>query len=268
MSLLRLAVLIGIACVGTYGVFCASIYLFQRELLYFPSHLDVGGKGQAPFVPWRRGTGFLGYVSTARDPKEVVLVFHGNAGEALNRTWIREAVPASTIVVLVEYPGYGARPGTPTETSLYTAAEEAFDAAREQWKLPIVLVGESLGTGVVTYLASVRTPDRLALISPYSTMADVAAIHYPWLPVRWLIQDRYDSMHHLTKTKVPLSIIHGDKDDLVPMSLGRRLFDGYAGPTKSFVVVPGAGHNDLAFPLVGSLTAAPFRDFLRNAKAQ
>jgi pimeloyl-ACP methyl ester carboxylesterase len=241
-----------------------GVFLMQRRLLYFPTHEDPEGKGDAGFRAWRDAAGaFVGYVREAATPARTVLFFHGNGGEALHRAWLALAVPeATTNVVLVEYPGYGARPGEPTQRTIEAAALAAYDLADAAWHAPIVVVGESLGTGVATFVARSRPVARVALISPFTALLDVAKLHYPLLPVSALLQDNYDSAANLAAVRVPLLVVHGEDDDIVPFRLGKALFDGYAGPDKELLPLAGVGHNDLAAPLVRSPNALRFREFL------
>ena len=103
--------------------------------------------------------------------------------------------------------------------------------------------GESLGAAVAVGLAVERPPAALILRSPFTSLPDVGALHYPWLPVRWLLTDRYPSIERIGSVHVPVMVIAGDRDDIVPEALSRRLYDA-ANEPKRYVLVPGAGHND------------------------
>lgn len=249
-----------------YAAVVVFFAVAQRKLQYFPTHQDAAGRGNATWSPWRGGDGELyGYVNAGATPKHLVVFFHGNGGEAIHRTWLGDVVGPKVAVALVEYPGYGGRPGAPTEKAIENSALAAFDAlARRFPKLPIVVMGESLGTGVATYVASRRSVDRLALVSPYTDIGAVAALHYPWLPVRLLLRDRYRSLENLTDVRVPLHVVHGDRDDLIPLSEARKLFAAYGGPAKELTVLHGAGHNDMAEAILDRSEAEPFRRFLRR----
>jgi fermentation-respiration switch protein FrsA (DUF1100 family) len=107
----------------------------------------------------------------------------------------------------------------------------------------IVYFGESLGAAVAVGLAVQRPPAALVLRSPFTSLADVAAVHYPWLPARRLLLDRYPSIERIASVSAPVLVIAGDRDDIVPASLSRRLYDAAAEP-KRWLLVPGAGHND------------------------
>jgi fermentation-respiration switch protein FrsA (DUF1100 family) len=109
----------------------------------------------------------------------------------------------------------------------------------------MVYFGESLGAAVAVGLAVQRPPASLVLRSPFTSLADVGAVHYPWLPVSRLLLDRYPSIDRIASVGAPLLVVAGDRDDIVPAALSRRLFDA-ANEPKRYVLVPGAGHNDPA----------------------
>lgn len=193
------------------------------------------------------------------------MVFHGNGGEALHRQWVVELATPRTAVALVEYPGYGGRRGEPSEKNILRAALEAYDALVLRYpKVPVVVLGESLGTGVAAYLAAHRPVERLALVSPYTSIEDVAAKHYPWLPVRWLLRDRYRTAEFLRQVTVPLAVIHGGDDTLIPAEFAETLVEGYGGASKLLTLLPRVGHNDIADALLSRDGAEPFRRFLRG----
>lgn len=147
-------------------------------------------------------------------------------------------------VFIVEYPGYGKRPGSPSEASLDEAAEEAFDLLATN--RPIYLVGESLGTGVATYLAG-KHPDEVAgvvLLAPYNHRSAVAQAHIRIFPVASLLCDKFPSDEYLRAYHGPVAILISGKDGVVPERFGRRLYDSYDGP-KQLWEFP-KGHHETA----------------------
>lgn len=250
---------------GLYLLLLFAVFFGQRRLQYFPSRVDTAGRGNSLFTPWRSEAGdFLGY---ARIPsgtaRKTLLFFHGNGGEALDRSWIADLASTDYVILLVEYPGYGASPGNATEPTIFTRALQSFDEARRRFNLPVVVLGESLGTGVASHVASLREIDRLALISPFTSALDIGAAAYPFLPVRWLMKDHFDSVTCLKKVKAPLHIVHGSADQVVPRTFGRKLYDGYEGEEKYFTELPGVGHNDIWMALA-TRNAERFRDFINR----
>jgi fermentation-respiration switch protein FrsA (DUF1100 family) len=149
-------------------------------------------------------------------------------------------------VLLFDYRGYGGNLGRPSEDGLAADARAAQAWLAGQPQVDpgrVVYFGESLGAAVAIGLAVQRPPAALVLRSPFTSLPDVGAVHYPWLPVRWLLLDRYPSIERIAAVHAPLLVIAGDRDDIVPAELSKRLFDAAAEP-KRYLLVPGAGHND------------------------
>ena len=228
----------------------------QRRLIYFPSpgpvpsaaavlpggrdaelHTEDGIRLGAWFFPATGGAG------------PAVLVCNGNAGDRSVRAPLAVALNRMGLsVLLFDYRGYGGNPGRPSEDGLaadaraaqvWLAAQPEVDAER------IVYFGESLGAAVALGLAVERPPAALVLRSPFTSLADVGAVHYPWLPVRRLLLDRYPSIERIGSLAAPVLVTAGDRDDIVPVTLSKRLYDAAPEP-KRFVSIPGAGHNDPA----------------------
>ena len=133
---------------------------------------------------------------------------------------------------IVEYPGYADRPGSPSQKSLFRAADEAFQLLATN--RPVYLVGESLGTGVAAYLAGTH-PDKVAgvvLFAPYNQLADAAQYNYPFLPVHLLLVDRFPSEDYLRNYHGPVAMLVSGRDQVIPAKFGRRLYDRYVGPKR------------------------------------
>jgi fermentation-respiration switch protein FrsA (DUF1100 family) len=167
-------------------------------------------------------------------------------------------------VLLFDYRGYGGNPGRPTEDGLAADARAAQDwlAARDDVG-HIAYFGESLGAAVALRLAIERPPEGLVLRSPFTSLSDVGRLHYPWLPVGRLLMDRYPSIDRVGQLRVPVLIIAGERDTIVPAVLSRELFDAAPEP-KRLLLVPGADHTD-AVLLVGDEVVAEIVRFLRDA---
>jgi uncharacterized protein len=244
------------AFAATYMVLCGFMFFYQRHLLYFPA------SGRQPPDPVRAGVPEIGLVRVETadglsllawfaPPRAagapVVLYFHGNGGTIGDRGHKAALLmKAGYGIFLAEYRGYGGNPGSPTEDGLYADAEAALAWLAGQGYGPerIVLYGESLGTGVAVEMAVRHTVRGLILEAPFSSMADAAKTAYGWLPVDLLLKDRYDNAAKIASVKVPLLILHGDADHVVPSALGQKLFAA-AGGDKEFVLIPGGGHSDL-----------------------
>jgi pimeloyl-ACP methyl ester carboxylesterase len=246
--------------VGLYVLTCIGYATFQRRLIYHPPSCTVESierraqadgleRWQAPGgkdIGWKR-------LSPRQPAQGCVLVMHGNAGCAFQCGHYADVIQGAAPfdVFIVEYPGYGNRPGAPSEHSLYEAADEAFRLLPTN--TPAYLVGESLGSGVAAYLAG-RYPDKVGgvvQLSPYNRLADVAQAHMPLLPARWLLTDRFPSEDYLRNYHGPVAVLISSKDKVVPEKFGRRLYDGYAGP-KRLWEFPQGTHGTAMFQPVGT----------------
>jgi uncharacterized protein len=246
-----------------YAAVGAAIYVRQRKLLYSPTHRDAQGLGNKVFKPWRADGVFLGYYRPVANPRRVVVFFHGSDGEALDRAWAEELVPTKDLLILAEYPGYGARKGTLSEAALLKDAEGLIATVRKAWgrNTPVLAVGEGLGSAVSSYLASLQLVERLALISPFST-EQVASKRYRLYPVKWLLKDKYPTDEFLQKAQAPLHVVHGTLDEFAPLEHGRALFQAYPGARKKLDEVPGFGHGNLDQAILHSPFTSGFRDFI------
>ena len=144
------------------------------------------------------------------------------------------------------YPGYGGSDGRPSERAFLEAARDAYEYLLGEGlgSDDIVIYGESIGSGVAVRLAAEVGAKGLVLEAPLSSAVDVAREHYPWLLAGLLMKDTYRSVDHIDRIDMPLLVVHGENDRIIPIELGLRLFERAQYP-KSFVRIPGAGHNDL-----------------------
>lgn len=225
----------------------ALIYVWQDRLLYFPARATVEQLAGLGLRPWPSAQGFRGLVAEPQGiARGTVIVFHGNAGHAGHRAFYAQALaPLGFRVILAEYPGYGPRSGKPVEASLVADAGETVALAHGQYGGPLLLMGESLGAAVAA-AAGVHHRERLAglvLITPWDRLANVASHHYPWLPVRWLLRDRYDTAARLAHFDRPVMVIVAEQDSIVPARMGKALHATLGGP-KRLMTIDGAGHND------------------------
>jgi uncharacterized protein len=178
--------------------------------------------------------------------KRVVVWFHGN-GEDL-----ADAVPMVSLlrtmgvgVLGVEYPGYGVAGGTPSESGAYEAAERALSWLRDERGVSndrTVLLGQSLGSGVATEMARRGYGARLVLISPFTSVAEMARKLFPFFPARF-VRHRFDTLSKAPAVSMPVLILHGTDDEVVPFRMGERLAKAF--PQAQFVAIPGGQHNDL-----------------------
>lgn len=227
----------------------------QRQLIYFPSkeqgQVLENIASRSGLLTWRDNAGEAIGWRTPENPDADyrMLVFHGNAGYALHRGYFVsgfQQLEGQWNVFLFEYPGYGPREGTPSEASFKASAKPALEKLLADDSRPVFITGESLGSGVASYLAS-AFPDQVAgllLVTPFTSLTDVAAQHYPFLPVRTLLRERYDSQEALSSYQGPVAFLLAGRDEIVPSELGRQLYDSYNGP-KWLYIEEHAGHNSL-----------------------
>jgi uncharacterized protein len=231
------------------------LWMGQRQLMYFPlgnvpTPASLGLDDiEAVMFETADGLRLHGwFFPIANGPHPTVLVFNGNAGNRAYRASLATALRRRGFqVLLIDYRGFGGNGGTPTEGGLAADARAAreyllgrpdVDGAR------LIYFGESLGTAVALELATQYQPAALILRSPFTSMADIGQYHYWWLPVRWLIRDRYDSLGRIGQVRSPLLIIAGDRDRIVPADDSRRLYEAATAAPKAFLSIPGADHND------------------------
>ena len=242
----------------------ALVYVAQRTLQYFPESFRTApaavGLPEAEEVVLDTADGerVIVWHVPPRGENPVVLYFHGNGASLRWRIERFRALTADgTGLLALSYRGYGGSSGSPTEAGLMNdaSATYAFAAARYSPER-IVLWGESLGSGVAVPLAAEKPVGHVILQSPFTSAADVGAAAYWFLPVRLLMKDQYRSDLHIGKVAAPVLVMHGDRDNVVPIALGERLYAMINAP-KRFVRFPGVGHNDL-----GAQAVAAAKQFL------
>lgn len=233
-----------------YLVLVAFLFLMQRRLLYMPEPAEpapawLAEQGLA-FWPEAndRFRGFLG-TGAPGDARGTMVVFHGNAGAAWHRGYYADALqPLGFRVVLAEYPGYGGRPGEPAEASLTRDARETVSRVRAQFGDPVYVWGESLGAAVAAAVAG-HDKSRVAgvvLITAWDSLARLAQTHYPYVPARWLVRDRFDSVAYLEHYNGPVALVVAARDTMVPREHSMRLYQSIS-TRKNLWVMDEAGHN-------------------------
>lgn len=229
------------------------MFVNQRDYMYLPSvdRIAPSEAGLASVAEIALQTTanaeLISWYAAASEGRPTVLLFHGNAGAVYHRAYrIRELQAAGYGMFILGYPGYGGSSGEPTEASMVEAARLAYDYLLDAGLSAndIVIWGESIGTGVAVQLAAKVDAKALILEAPMSSASDVAAVHYPYMIARFFMKDKFASADYIDKIGMPLLVMHGDRDRVIPLELGRKLMEGAAEP-KALVVVEGAGHNNL-----------------------
>ncbi|MFC0105077.1 alpha/beta hydrolase [Kibdelosporangium aridum] len=229
------------------------IWLFQRTLIYLPDSSAVPPAADvlpgAVDVELRTSDGLsLGawlIPPTQPGPYAVVLVAPGNAGNRANRAPLAAALAARGMaVLLVDYRGYGGNPGSPSEEGLGHDIRAAHRFLTEELQVPptqLVYYGESLGSAVVTDLAAEHPPAALVLRSPFTDLAAAGSEHYPFLPVRLLLRDRFPVAETIPRVKAPITVVLGAHDSIIPPEQSR---DVARAGNATLIEIPGADHND------------------------
>ncbi len=179
--------------------------------------------------------------------KGTVIVFHGNGGAAADRGFYLDALGARGYrVILAEYPRYGGRKGELGEKAFVADGIETVRLAFEEYGGPLYILGESLGCGVAAAVAgkaSVKI-DGIVLITPWDTFESVAKSKFPFLPVRLLLKDKYDSIKNLHSFKGKIAVVGAGRDEIIPIRHAENLFNSLPGSGKKMWTIEGAGHND------------------------
>ena len=170
-------------------------------------------------------------------------MMHGNAGQAADRDYVLKRMSEQDSLYVLEYPGYGARTGTPTLEAMNQAASDAYQLLRSRNSTtPICALGESIGSGPACALAREKVPpDKIVLVVPFDSLAKVAAGHFPFLPVRFLLRDHWDNVESLNHYTGPVEIFGAEHDTIIPIRHARALASQISN--ARFTAIPG-GHND------------------------
>jgi fermentation-respiration switch protein FrsA (DUF1100 family) len=262
---------IGVTAVLYVGL-VLLLYLLQARLVYFPTRnisatpATIGLKFETVQFETEDGVTLSGWFIPAEDAADVVLFFHGNAGNISHRLQSIELFQRLGVnVLIIDYRGYGRSEGRPSEEGTYLDAEAAWRYLVEQRQIApgnIIFFGRSLGGAVATWLAGKYAPKSLILESTFTSVPDIGAKQFPFLPVRTLARFRYNSLERLPQIKVPVLIIHSPQDEVIPYAHGQQLFQ-VANEPKTFIQLSG-GHNE-GFVITGQPYEAGLKDFIYNA---
>jgi pimeloyl-ACP methyl ester carboxylesterase len=229
-----------ILCV-LYVIAGTTIYFKQRALLFFPTHLTRSTR----LAPWLAGSQLIGYCREVPNPRTIWFMAHGNAGQAADREYVLPCMSGQDSVYVLEYPGYGNREGQPSLALMNQAALEAYRLLRRlNPNTPVSVLGESIGSGPACALALEKVPpDKIVLVVPFDTLAQVASGKYPFFPIRLLLKDRWDNVEALRHYRGPIDIYGAVEDNIIPMRHAKALAEQIS--QCRFVAIPG-GHNDWA----------------------
>jgi pimeloyl-ACP methyl ester carboxylesterase len=243
-------------------------YANQRQLMYFPSSERVSpdevGLHDVNEVTLRTiaNVNLSSWYGPARIGQPTILFFHGNGGAVSHRAQrFRELMAEGFGIFALGYPGYGGNNGRPSESSFLEASTLSYEYLRNSGVAAddIVIYGESIGSGVAVQLAASVEARALILEAPMSSTIDVAREHYPYLIARFLLRDTYQSVDYIEQINMPLLVMHGSRDQVIPIGIGRKLFQKAKDP-KTFIELKEAGHNNLQSYSVKEIA----RDFIES----
>lgn len=226
-----------------YGVLCAGLYSKQRTLMYYPQPAAAGAEASMRMLD---GTDAGIRISVRESVGPDALVYFGGNAEDVSRNLPDFAAAFPThAIYLLHYRGYGGSAGEPTEAGLAKDALALFDLVHKAHGR-VTVIGRSLGSGLAVRVASQRNVARLVLVTPYDSLQDIAADLYPWMPVRWLLIDKYESWRYAPKVSAPTLLMEAEHDEVIPRASTRKLLGRFRQGVARLEVIPGAGHNSIA----------------------
>jgi hypothetical protein len=240
---------------GGYVALVLILFFFQSHLLYLPNVPsravvvtpdDAGLAYESVTITTEDSVTLDGWFLPVSQARGLLLFFHGNAGNISHRLDSLKIFNELGLATLIfDYRGYGRSGGEPSEEGTYRDAEAAWRFVTEERNIPpreVVLFGRSLGAAVAAHLATRHTPGALIIESAFTSVPDLAADLYPFLPARWLVRFRYSTQTDLGSVVCPLLIVHSRDDEIIPFAHGQRLF-AVANEPKQLLELLG-GHND------------------------
>ena len=229
--------------VAVYLVLCAALFFFQRSLIYFPRPNAVSGSDSQLILSMPDAR--VSVITRERVGPRALIYFGGNAEDvSRNLPEFAEAFP-DYAVYLLNYRGFGGSGGSPSEAAIAEDALALFDqvyASHPQ----ISLIGRSLGSGVAVRLASQRPVQHLILVTPYNSLEEIAVRQYPWMPVKWLLKDRFESGRYAAHIHVPTLLLAASDDEVIPRDSTQRLLQSFPKGVATLRIVPDSAHNSIS----------------------
>ena len=218
------------------------LFLLQRNLLYYPS---PDTEHEYDVVQYEVDDVSLNVIILNQGKDNAVLYFGGNAEAVVGNAYFFNKVLPDRTVYLVNYRGYGGSSGKPTEANLYADAEYVYDQIKTDHNR-IAVIGRSLGTGVATYLASIRSIDKMILVTPYDSIQAIAEQQYPVFPINLLLKDKYDSLSRVDRITAKTFVLLAEHDVVIPYENSRRLIEAFPASQINVKVIKGTGHNSIS----------------------
>lgn len=238
----RLLVFLALALIVSYFLLCLGLYLYQRSLIYYPQARSFSAAEHTQTL--RTDAGNLMITAKQLGSDTAVIYFGGNAEDvSTSLAGLTLAFPQHALF-LPHYRGFGGSEGKPSETALHADALAIYEKVRLKHR-HIILVGRSLGTGVAIRLASQREVMRLVLVTPYDSIQELASQQFPYLPVRWLLQDKFESWRYAPAITVPTTVLLAENDEVIPRASSQQLLGRFAPGIAKAQVIMGTGHNTI-----------------------
>lgn len=232
-----------IAAAALYALACLGLYLAQRSLIFYPQPRRFGA--DTSVMKMQLNGAQLEVSARQLAGPRAVIYFGGNAEDVSGSLpSLTDAFPGQALYLL-HYRGYGGSAGKPTQEGLFADALALFDQLNAQHP-DITVIGRSLGSGVAVHLASVRPVSRLLLVTPYDSIAALAAQQFPMFPVRWLLTDKFESWRYAPLVTVPTTIIAAEHDEVIPRASTDLLLTRFKPGVAHYVMIPGSGHNTVS----------------------
>jgi pimeloyl-ACP methyl ester carboxylesterase len=226
-----------------YVLLCGALFFLQRSFIYFPE--PAFGDGDATSLVLPTPTARVLVAARPIDGPRALIYFGGNAEDvSLSMPGLSAAFPDRAIYAL-HYRGYGGSSGKPSERALFADALTLFDQVHGKYP-SVDIVGRSLGSGIAVYVASLRPVVRLVLVTPFDSLVGIAGLQFPYVPVRWLMLDKFESWRYAPRVTAPTLIIAAEHDEIVPRASTELLLSRFKSGLASFRMVAGAGHNSIS----------------------
>jgi len=239
----RTLTLLVVILAALYLTLCAALFVFQRALIYYPQ--ASAATTPASLLTLTVEDAQIQVSVRPHDGPNALIYFGGNAEDvSRSLSGFSQAFPEQALY-LMHYRGFGGSSGSPSEEAIARDALTLFDKVYSSHP-KVVVVGRSLGSGVAVRLASQRPVSRLILITPYNSLESLARQQFRWFPVRWLLQDRFESWRYAAHITVPTLLIAASHDEVIPRSSTQQLYTHFAPGVATLKVIPGTGHNSIS----------------------
>lgn len=232
-----------LACLGAYAAAGLALFAAQRSFIYYPpaTPMFLAPKTSTLEVPGA----VLRVSERPLQGDKALIYFGGNAEDVSASLPLLDAAFPDHALYLPHYRGYLGSTGKPSERALVADALALFDRVAAGHK-EIVVIGRSLGSGVAVQVAAVGPVKKLVLVTPFDSLQALAARHFPYFPVRWLLRDKYESWRHAPQVKAPTLLLVAERDEIIPAQSSERLLAHFPNGVATMQVVGGAGHNTIS----------------------